>query len=35
MMWDTKPIAEFLGNPKSVTFTEKGKRVEVKAAEGD
>lgn len=26
-----KPIAELLGNPKTVTFAVKGKRVEVRA----
>jgi hypothetical protein len=28
-----KPIAELLGNPKTVTFTVKGKRIEVRASE--
>ena len=28
-----KPVAEALGNPKSITFVLKGKRVEVKAAD--
>ena len=28
-----KPLAELLGNPKSVTFRVKGKRIEVSAGE--
>jgi hypothetical protein len=30
-----KPIAELLGNPKSVTFVVVGKRVEVRAVSSD
>jgi hypothetical protein len=30
-----KPIADLLGNPKSVSFSVKGKRIEVRAASHD